>query len=118
MVPERLLMAFSMTHHFGKSKPNPNPDRSTVLTLMLGYRSLEKIASRILHTGRYFIHSYDRLSHIISILAVFGAEVSGQLGTSAELSHGHFGIDLCETLRPHYTRIPLFEERYTDFHLR
>ena len=42
----------------------------------------------------------------------FGAKMSGQFGTGAELSYalnsmsyGHFGTDLYETLWPHYTRI-------------
>ena len=48
----------------------------------------------------------------------FGAEVSEQFGTGAEVSVGQSDTDLYETLRPHYTRITLFEERFTDFQLR
>jgi len=32
----------------------------------------------------------------------FSAEVSGQFGTGAEVSDGHFGTDLYETLRHHF----------------
>ena len=58
-----------------------------MLTLMLGYRSLEKIASRILHTTRILLHLYlipDRESnHAVNTpvddpnqLGIFPATVS------------------------------------------
>ena len=61
--------------NFGKNKTNtnPNPDpnryRRCCLTLMLGYRSLEKIASHILHTTRnlcYLFACYDVYCYVCS----------------------------------------------------